>query len=150
MPALVLLIIWLLAEAFVALKVAEAIGVLLTILLLIISWPIGGRLMRAEGRVAWRRFAVAAGAGRPPGREALDGALVVVGGGLLLVPGFISDVLGLCLLIPPVRALARRALVRHFQSRLLAAVTRFGRPPGAAYDVDSTAADVDRPQLHRR
>jgi UPF0716 protein FxsA len=148
MFALLLLILWPLAELFVAIKVAEGIGVLLTVVLLVVSWPIGVWLLRAEGRAAWRRLADAVALGRPPGREVLDGALVVAGGALLIVPGFITDVLGLALLLAPIRALARRGIVRNFQSRLVVGATRFG---GASrpYDVDSTATDVDSPQLHR-
>ncbi len=148
MLALLLLIIWPVAEVFVAIKVAEAIGVLVTVLLLIVSWPVGVWLVRAEGRAAWRRLSGAAAAGRPPGREVLDGALVVAGGGLLIVPGFITDVIGILLLAPPTRALARTAIVRNFQSRLVVQATRFARP-SSTYDVDSSATDVENPKLPR-
>ena len=65
-------------------------------------------LAKAEGRAAWRRLSAAVAAGRPPGREVIDGALVLVGGLLLIVPGFITDAVGL-LLLAPTRAVARRA-----------------------------------------
>ena len=55
MLALLLLILWPIAELFVAIKVAEAIGVLLTVVLLIAGWPVGIWLAKAEGRVAFRR-----------------------------------------------------------------------------------------------
>ncbi len=142
MLVLLLVILWPVAEVFVAIKVADAIGALLTVLLLIVSWPAGVWLVRAEGRAAWRRLSAAVAAGRPPGREVLDGALVVAGGGLLIVPGFITDVIGILLLAPPTRALARLAIVRNFQSRLVMQATRFARP-ASPYDVDSTASDVD-------
>ncbi len=148
MLALLLIILWPVAELFVVIKVGEAIGALLTVLALIAGWPLGIWLMRAEGRVALRRLSAAVAAGRPPGREVLDGALVLVGGLLLIVPGFITDVLGLALLLPPGRALARQGIVRNFRSRIVVRATRFadrGRPE----DVDSTAADIDAPQLRR-
>jgi UPF0716 protein FxsA len=148
MLVLLLLIAWPVAELFVAIKVGEAIGVLLTVVLLIASWPLGVWLLRAEGRAAWRRLSAAAAAGRPPGREVLDGALVVVGGALLIVPGFITDVLGLLLLLPPTRSLARLGIVSNFRSRLVVRATRFGGRP-APHDVDSTATDVDAAQLRR-
>ncbi len=148
MVALLLLILWPIAELFVAIKVAEAIGVLLTVVLLLIGWPIGLWLTKAQGRVAWRRLSTAVAEGRPPGREAIDGALVLVGGVMLMIPGFITDAVGLCLLLAPTRALARGAVARNFSSRLVVTATRFSRPPGSAYDVDSTATDIDRPQLH--
>ncbi len=147
--ALILLILWPLAELFVAIKVAEAIGVLLTVVLALIGIPLGVWLMRAEGRLAWRRFTAAVAEGVPPGRQVLDGALVVLGGVLLIVPGFIGDLLGLVLLIGPTRALTGRALNRNLQSRLVRTATRFSRTPGSAYDVDSTASDIGRPRLHR-
>jgi UPF0716 protein FxsA len=76
-----------------------------------------------------------------------DGALVLFGGGLLIVPGFITDAIGLLLLAPPTRALARTGIVRNFQSRVMVQATRFGRQP-SSYDVDSTASDIDQSQLH--
>jgi UPF0716 protein FxsA len=149
MLALLLLILWPIAELFVAIKVAEAIGVLLTVVLLIIGWPLGLWLTKAQGGAAWRRLSAAVAEGRPPGREAIDGALILLGGVMLIIPGFITDALGLCLLLPPTRRLARAAIARNFQSRLVVTATRFARSPRSSYDVDSTASDVDRPQLHR-
>ncbi len=143
---LLLLIAWFAAELFVVIQVAGAIGVGATILLLILSWPIGAWALRTQGRAAWRRLSDAVAAGRPPGREVLDGALVLIGGLLLIVPGFISDVLGAIALLPPTRALLRGGLARNLQSRFVVTATRFGnatRPP----DVDSTATDVDQAQL---
>jgi UPF0716 protein FxsA len=151
MVAVLLLILWPIAELFVAIKVAEAIGVLLTVVLLLAGWPVGMWLARSQGRAAWRRLSAAVAAGRPPGREAVDGALVLAGAILLIVPGFITDGVGLLLLLAPTRAVARGALTRHFQSRMVVAGVRgirFSRTPRSAYDVDSTATDVDSPQLH--
>jgi UPF0716 protein FxsA len=148
MLALLLLIVWPVAEIYVAIKVAEAIGVLWTVLLLIAGWPVGTWAIRTAGRTAWRRLGEAVAAGRPPGREVLNGALVLAGGTLLLVPGFITDLLGLCLLLAPSRALTRGLLVRNFQSRFVVRATGATRAP-QRYDVDSTATDVSRPKLPR-
>ncbi len=145
---LLLLVLWPVAEFFVAVKVAEAIGVLLTIVLLLASWPVGSWLLRSTGRHAWQRLSAAVAAGSPPARPVIDGALRLVGGVLFLVPGFITDLLGVALLLTPGRALARRAIVRNFRSRVMVRATRFagrGRPG----DVDSTAADIDAPRLRR-
>lgn len=147
MPALLLLILWAIAELFVAIKVAGAIGILWTVLLLVLGWPAGFWLMRAEGRSAWRRLSQAVTQGRPPGREAADGALVLLGGLLLIVPGFITDALGLLLLLAPTRALARAAVVRNFQSRMLVAAARMAPRPAAGYDVDSSAVDLEPDRL---
>ena len=152
-----ILICWLAAELYVAIKVGDAIGALPTVVLLLASWPIGAWIARAEGRAALARLRAALAEGRAPGREVLDGFLILVGGGLLMVPGFIADVVGMVLLIGPTRALARRGVLRNLQRRL-AARPGAGGPgagrPGASttrgssgYDVDSTATDIRPPRL---
>jgi len=156
----VLLVLWPLAELFVIVKVAEAIGFLWMLLLLVVSWPIGSRIIRHEGRAALRRLRDALAAGRAPTNEVLDGALVLVGGLLLLVPGFITDTVGLLLLLPPTRALARRAVARNHRSAWLNRTVSFitwgvrgnsrgpgGPGSGGGYDADATAVDIDEPQL---
>lgn len=143
---LLFLIGWFAAELFVVIEVAGAIGVGATILLLILSWPLGAWALKTQGRAAWRRLSEAVAAGRSPGREVLDGALILIGGLLLIVPGFISDVFGVLALLPPTRALLRGQLGRHLQSRFVVTATQFGSA-AQPYDVDSTATDVDQAQL---
>lgn len=147
MIVLLVFVLWAALELFVVIKVADAIGVLATVVLLLLTWPLGSWALRSQGRAAWRRLVAAVSAGKSPGHEVLDGALVLVGGVLLIVPGFIADVLGVLALLPPTRALMRRGLTRNLQRRLVVTATRFtgGSRP---YDVDSTASDVDQPQLH--
>lgn len=145
---LLLLICWALAEVFVAIKVGDAIGALPTILLLIASWPIGTWAVRSQGGAAWRRLREAVAAGRPPAREVLDGALILIGGALMIIPGFITDVLGALLLVAPTRALARSVAIRNLEARVVAWATGFPRRR-TPYDVDSTATDVDPPPLPR-
>ena len=146
LPVLLLLFIIVpLLELYVILQVGEAIGVLPTIAILIADSILGSVLMRSQGRAAWRRFNAALTEGRIPHREVLDGALVIFGGALLLTPGFVTDILGIILLLPPTRA-----LVRRFAGRMVASARMPGRrPPGdGAWDVDSTAHEVDpRPRL---
>jgi UPF0716 protein FxsA len=105
------------AEIYVIIQVGQAIGVLWTILLLIADSIIGARLLSWQGRRAWQRFQEAVAQGRVPHREVMDGVLIVVGGAFLLAPGFITDAIGLVLLIPPSRALVRRVLARAIISR---------------------------------
>ncbi|MGI8903538.1 MAG: FxsA family protein [Solirubrobacteraceae bacterium] len=148
MPVVLLFFCWLLAELLVAIGVAEAIGVLDTVLLLIVGWPIGILAVRSRGRVARRRLASAVAAGRAPGREVIDGALVLLGGALLILPGFISDAVGIFVLIPPSRAPLRGALLRNLERRSVKWAVRFAGGAGSARgpgpgDVDSTATDVD-------
>jgi UPF0716 protein FxsA len=80
-------------------------------------------------------------AGRVPAREVLDGGLVIFGGVLLLTPGFITDILGLLLLIPPSRAVVRAVLARRLERRMVASMSAPRRR--REYDVEGTAVDVD-------
>jgi UPF0716 protein FxsA len=107
------------AEIYVIIQVGEAIGALPTIAILVADSVLGSWLLRSQGRAAWRRFNLAVAEGRPPGREVLDGVLIVFGGALLITPGFITDVLGVVLLLPPTRAAIRALIVRNFRSRLV-------------------------------
>ncbi len=108
------------AELYVLIQIGQAIGVLPTIAILILDSVLGAALMRSQGRAAWMRFNRALAEGRVPGREIIDGVLVIFGGALLLTPGFLTDILGLTLLLPPTRAVVRGVLVRRFGSRLVA------------------------------
>jgi UPF0716 protein FxsA len=83
---------------------------------------------------------------RTPTREVVDGALVVIGGILLMIPGFISDVIGILFLLPPTRALTRPLLLRNLRSRTVLRATQFSRR-SSPYDVESTATDIEQPQL---
>src|SRR3954466_6959851 len=156
-PLVLLFIVVPIVEIYVIIQVGQAIGPLWTVALLVADSILGTMLMRSRGRAVWRRFNQTRGAGRPPAREVADGVLVIFGGALLLTPGFTTDILGLLCLLPPTRALIRRALLRGL-GRPLVAATPFGafgptargpadprRPaPGGDYDVEGTAHDVDR------
>src|SRR3954467_8792750 len=120
MPLLVVLFVVVpLVEIYVIIQVGQAIGPWWTIALLIADSILGAMLMRSQGRSAWRRFQLALAEGRPPAREVIDGALVIFGGALLLTPGFVTDIFGIALLLPPSRALVRGLLVRNFAARLI-------------------------------
>ena len=94
-------------------QVGQAIGALWTVLILIVDSLIGARLLSWQGRRAWAAFQAALTEGRIPHREVLDGVLIIVGGAFLLTPGFITDAVGLLLLIPPTRAAFRRPADPH-------------------------------------
>ncbi len=113
-----------LAELYVIIQVGEAIGAPATIALLLLDSLLGAWLARSQGRAVWRRFQAGLAEGRAPAREAIDGALVIAGGALLLAPGFLTDIVGVLLLAPPTRALARRLIVRSARSRLLMGLAR--------------------------
>jgi UPF0716 protein FxsA len=123
MPVLlvILLIAVPIAELALIIQVGQWIGVLPTIALLIVDSLVGAALLRSQGRLAWARFNLALAEGRMPAREVFDGAAVIFGGALLLTPGFITDVFGLLLLIPPTRALVRRGLLLTVGRRVLLA-----------------------------
>ena len=101
-----------LVELYVILQVGHAIGVLPTLGLLLLDSVLGAWLVKREGIKVWRAFRGAIEAGRVPARETADGALVILGGALLLTPGFVTDVLGAVCVLPPTRALIRRMVLR--------------------------------------
>ena len=133
------------AELALLIQVGQTIGVWWTIAILIADSILGSVLMRSQGRAAWRRFNDALRAGRVPAREVIDGALVIFGGALLLTPGFLTDILGLVLLLPPTRAVVRAVLLRRFAHRLVVSATapRRRRPD----DIEGTAVDADADQF---
>jgi UPF0716 protein FxsA len=143
-------------EIYVIIQVGHAIGLVPTLLLLILDGFAGAALARSQGRNAWARFNAAIAEGRVPGRETLDGAMIVLGGALLLAPGFITDIVGFALLIPPTRALLRGLVTRLARRRVGFAWTVAGPPPrtgsnghGGApprgYDFEGTAHEVTDP-----
>jgi len=134
------------AELYVIVQVVgEAIGPVWTILLLAADSVIGAILLRSQGRAVWRRFNKTLSEGGMPHREIQDGVLVIFGGAFLITPGFITDVFGLLLLLPPTRALVRRygmrALGRRFAVRVGAT--------GPDYDVEGTATEQPPPRIER-
>jgi UPF0716 protein FxsA len=122
------------AELYVIIKVGEAIGVVPTIALLLADAVLGSMLLRHQGRAAWVRFNRALAENRLPHKEVFDGVLIIFGGALLITPGFLTDILGLILLIPPTRALVRRLSSRLVRRRLAlgggATMWTFGRAQG--------------------
>ena len=157
--ALVLVLLFIvlpIAEIYVIIKVGEAIGVWPTIGLLILDGFLGAALLRHQGRAAWRRFNEALAAGRVPAREVFDGAMVIVGGAFLLAPGFITDVIGLLLLLPLTRAMFRGIATKLALGRAAFAVRtvrggskahesyRGGRStrPQRGYDYEGSAREV--------
>src|SRR5919201_1265395 len=130
LPLVLLFIVVPIVEIYVIIQVGQAIGALWTIALLIADSIIGARLLRWQGRTAWRRFQEAVAAGRMPHNEVIDGVMIVVGGTLLLTPGFITDVFGLVLLLPPTRAVIRRVVARSIRRRgAMSRVVIRTRPP---------------------
>jgi UPF0716 protein FxsA len=155
----VLFIVVPILELYVIIQIGGLIGIWPTLALLLADALLGSMLLRHQGRGAWQRFNEAIAARRFPGREVADGLLIAIGGTLLLTPGFITDIAGLILLIPPTRAIVRRLLKGMVARRFVVvggpAGTAYGaggaarRPSGPDYDVDGTAEEVDPDELSR-
>jgi UPF0716 protein FxsA len=144
-----------LVEIAIFVQVGEALGLWWTLALVVLTAVIGTALMRRQGLETLRRARTAFARGEMPVAEILDGLFLLVGGVLLLTPGFITDALGFALLIPATRAL--------FRTALLARVVRSGRfttsgessarrsTIDATYDViDPEPPSGDEPKLPHR
>jgi len=110
-----------LVEIFVLIQVGQVIGPWWTILLLIADSILGSWLIRREGGRAWAALRTALNSGQMPAKELADGALILIGGTLMLTPGFVTDLLGILLILPFTRPFARRALTGVVTRRLMAA-----------------------------
>lgn len=153
---IVLFIVVPIAELYVIIQVGQWIGIWPTLALLLADALLGSFLLKHQGRSAWRRFNEALAQRRFPGKEVADGALIIVGGTLLLTPGFLTDIVGLVFLIPPTRAIVRKLLRRVTVGRFTV-VNLGGRMPGGGpsgpggggpaggnrhYDFDATAEEI--------
>jgi len=147
MPLLGLIAVFIalpIAELYLILKIGDLIGVVPTIALLAADSVIGSLLLRSQGQAAWRRLNEALQAGRMPHREVQDGVLVVFGGAFLITPGFITDVIGLLLLLPPTRPLVRRLVMRALTRRVERRMAR----PRTDFDVEGSATEHEPPPRH--
>lgn len=165
MPLIALVLIFIvlpIAELYGIYLVGDAIGIFPTLGLLALDSVLGSLLLKSQGRAAWRRFNAAMAEGRMPHREVQDGVAVIFGGAFLITPGFLTDILGVLLLLPPTRAVIRRFAVRALSRRVVAsAATAAGgaaersraRSQERHYDVEGTASESsppDRPHDSRR
>jgi UPF0716 protein FxsA len=136
--ALLLLVVVPLIELYVLVQVASAIGVWNAIGLLLLISIIGAWIVKRQGMAMWRRAQLQITAGRAPTKEMADGVLLLLAGVLLLVPGYITSAIGVLLLLPPVRALVRGALVHRWVGKVTVIRATYRGP------IDTTA--TDRPQ----
>ncbi len=114
----VLFVVVPIVELFVIIQVGQVIGAWNTIgLLLLISFA-GAWLVKREGLGVIQRFRTQLDRGVIPGREIADGVLIILAGALLLTPGFITDLMGMLLLLPPTRAAVRRTALRRLSSKV--------------------------------
>jgi UPF0716 protein FxsA len=115
-----------LAELYVIIQVGGVIGLIPTLVLLLGDALLGSMLLRHQGRSAWIQFNRALAENRLPHKEVFDGILVILGGALLITPGFITDIFGFVLLIPPTRAIVRGITSRIVRRRMAIGATIWG------------------------
>ena len=135
------------AEILVAYAIAGAIGSSATVFLLLGGCIVGGIIVRRAGIRAWLQLQRAVVAGRPP-RDVVDNAIVLLAGVLLLVPGFITDAVGIFLLIPQTRRLSRWLVAGYVGRRIKAArvlARRRGRPSPYGDVIEGEVVDAGSP-----
>jgi UPF0716 protein FxsA len=113
-------------EIVILVRLGQAIGAGWTVLILVADAVLGAWLVRKEGRRAWEALVSAFSTGRMPGKELADAALILIGGTLLITPGFVTDAVGLVCVLPMTRPLARRLLGRMVSQRVRLVGTPFG------------------------
>jgi UPF0716 protein FxsA len=132
-------------ELYVIVQVAQGVGVVETLGLLILVSVVGAWLVKAQGLSVLRRIQVQLGRGSMPTKELVDGGLILFAGALMLTPGFVTDALGVALLLPPSRVVVRTILMRRFKGKIQV-LGASGMSPGFGFgsgyvDVDSTESD---------
>ena len=116
-------------EIYVIIQVGQQIGAVPTVLLLIFESILGAWLIKHEGRRAWNALQETLATGKLPGKELADAALVLVGGTLLLTPGFVTDIFGFFFILPFTRPLARKVLMILVARRIVVSTPSIFRPP---------------------
>lgn len=127
----VLLFVMPLLEISAIIAVGQVIGLWPTVILLVVESAVGAWLVKREGGRAWRALVTALRTGAMPSRELSDAALVLVGGVLLLTPGFVTDIAGFLVVAAPTRPVARRLLEDVVSRRLLAGIVPVATGSGA-------------------
>lgn len=134
-------------EVWLLTLVGTTIGIGWTVAILIAEAVLGSWLLQREGRKAWAALWDALSLGKIPSGQLADAALVLVGGILLILPGFLTDVFGLIFLIPASRPYARRVL-GYMLARQSVASSGFGRSGFASGTVIS-GETVEEPERHQ-
>ena len=125
-------------EIAVMVQVGQWIGAWEMIALLLMVTFLGAWIVKQQGTGAWRRIRTDLAIGRMPGAALIDGALILAAGVLFLIPGFVTDVLAVLLLVPPARALVRGRLARRFK---VSASLHAASPTPGYYDARSRDAE---------
>lgn len=102
------------AEIYLLLQIGGVIGPFPTIFLVVFTAALGAWLLRRQGFATWQRFQASLNQGQIPAYEMIEGPLLLVGGALLLTPGFLTDAMGFACLIPNLRrAIAQYVIENH-------------------------------------
>ncbi len=135
-------------ELYVIVQVSDAIGFGQMLVVLVGMSVLGALLLRSEGVGVLRRMQARAAQGEVPSTELVDGALIVMGGALMLTPGFVTDVIGMTLIFPPTRILFRRMAMGYFGRRVcfysgglidgVGSARSWTRPPRSSPDRSTT------------
>ena len=104
-----------LIELVILIKVGSYIGLWPTILIVVLTGIVGASLARYQGFIIINKIRSDVSSGRVPARELIDGLLVLIGGIVLLTPGFLTDICGFILLIPLTRNLIKGIVRKHFE-----------------------------------
>ena len=141
----VLVLVVPIVEIYLFIQVSNAIGFWNALGILVLVSLIGIWLVKRQGSRVWARFNEQVTAGKAITREVADGVCLLLAGALLIVPGFLTDVVGLLLLLPPVRALARRVVVGRYSGRTSVRVIRASYGPAVDGGVIDTSATESAP-----
>jgi len=102
------------AEIYLLLQVGGIIGAFPTILLVVFTAVLGAWLLKQQGFVTFQRFQESLARGEIPAYEMIEGSIILVGGALLLTPGFITDIIGFACLIPQSRKIIAQYVIEHY------------------------------------
>lgn len=161
-PIILLLLLALpLLEIAVLIKVGAIIGIWMTFAIILGTFVLGTMVIRLQGLGIARRFMERARSGEPPLEPMMETMLLMFAGGCLIAPGFITDAIGLILLVPPIRRLAARAILSHGlwnltivtsrgQARRPAAGPSDRRPPPRHPGEPGPTIDADYERLDER
>ena len=132
-------------ELYIIVQVASSVGIFETIGLLILVSVVGAWLVRSQGLTVLGRVQGQLAMGNVPGKEMVDGLLILFAGALMLTPGFMTDAFGMLLLIPPTRAVVRTILVRRYRNSVVlgGSGAAFGGRHGSGRFGGSYFTDVD-------
>ncbi|RZO16631.1 MAG: FxsA family protein [Verrucomicrobiaceae bacterium] len=106
-------------ELFLLIEVGKKISWELTVLIIFITAIIGARLTKTQGSQTIRNVQSALRLGKIPHREVLDGLMILVAGAILLTPGFLTDFVGFCLLIPKLRSYLQKFLKNFLKNKMI-------------------------------